>query len=256
MITQTFAVRSVVERNIVFYRRYWHVLVAALVEPMFWLLGIGIGLGELVGDLELNGDPVRYAAFIAPALIATSAMNAAAFDSTFNFYYKLRYAETYDSMLATPLTMSNIVLGEVVWSVVRATIYAAAFLVFATALDLVNSWWAVLIPPVAVLIGLAVSALGILSTTFMRNWHDFDYLGLVLQVLFLCSATFFPLSVYPAWSHPIVFATPLYHGVALCRDLALGSLHLSNLANVAYLVILAVVCGRIANRRLNERLLR
>lgn len=255
MISPAFAVRSVVERNVISYRSQWAVLVAGLFEPLIWLLGIGVGLGGLIDKVDVDGVPVEYAAFITPGLVAVAAMNGSAFDATYNFYYKLKYARTFDAMVATPLTMSTIVMGEISWAMVRATLYASTFVVIAAVFGLLSSWWAILIVPSALLIGLSVAALGILSTTYMRNWHDFDYLGLVLQLLFLCSATFFPLSVYPGWAQWVVRATPLYHGVALCRDLAIGTVGMDDLAHIAYLVGLAVVCAHFARGRLTDRLL-
>ena len=251
MITSTFAVRSVVERNVVYFRRDWIVFVAGLGEPLFWLLGVAVGLGELVED----GVELKYGSFVAPALIAVAAMNGSAYDATYNFFFKLNYLKLFDAMLATPLTIGAVVLGEVSWSVIRSTVYAMVFLVLAALMGFIGSWWAVLTIPVALLLGLAVAALGIWSTTYMRNWHDFDYLGIVMQLLFLCSATFFPLDVYPTWAQVIVWLTPLFHGVALCRDLAIGSVGPLDLIHVAYLVAMALVFGLSARNRLERRLL-
>ncbi len=243
MITTTFAVRSVVERNIIFFRRDVGILIAGFLEPIFWLAGIGIGLNSIVGDVEVAGEFVTYREFVAPALVAVAAMNGAAFDSTFNFFYKLHYLKLYDAMLATPLTLSNIVSGEVSWSVLRSTLYASVFLGLTVVLGLVSSPWAVLIIPVAAMIGFCISAIGVFSTTFIRNWHDFDYLSLALQLLFLCSGTFFPISVYPEWGQVLVNLTPLYHGVELCRHLAIGSVGVVDLGHLAALVAATVGFG-------------
>jgi len=255
MITTTAAVRSVVERNVVFYRHRKFMFLAGFFEPVIWLLGVGIGVGELVGGVEVNGETVEYALFVAPALIAVSAMNGAAFESTYNFYYKLRYSKIFDSIVVTPVRLREIVMGEVTFSVLRATTYATGFLVFAAMLGFIESWWGIFIIPATVLIGTSVSALGVWSSTFMRNWHDFDYLGLTLQFLFMCSATFFPIDVFPGWAQAVVRATPLYHGVAVCRELALGSISSATLAHVAYMIGLTVVFGWLANRRLDRWLL-
>lgn len=255
MITTAFAVRSVVERNIIFFRRDLGILVAGFVEPLFWLAGIGVGLNSIVDDIEVNGQLVTYGEFVAPGLVAVAAMNGAAFDSTFNFFYKLHYLKLFDAMLATPLSLGNIVTGEVSWSVLRSTAYASVFLLLTALLGLVASPWAILILPLAALIGFCISAVGVFATTFIRNWHDFDYLSLALQLLFLCSATFFPVSVYPAWAQVFVHLTPLYHGVTVCRHLAIGTVGFVDLYHVGALLSATIVFGLWATARLERRLI-
>lgn len=255
MITNTFAVRSIVERNIIFFKRDWVILVAGFFEPIFWLVGISAGLSTIIDDIEFRGDLVEYTAFVAPGLIAVSAMNGAAFDATFNFYFKLKQLKIYDSIITTPVTIANVVAGEAVWSVLRSTAYAASFLVITVLFGLVASPWAILIVPVAALIGFAISAIGIFATTFVRNWHDFDYFSLVLQVLFIGSATFYPITVYPGWVQVIVQATPLYHGVALCRSLALGAPQWSDVGHLSVLLVVTAFFGWRASKRLEKSLL-
>src|SRR6478752_1627643 len=115
----------VVERNILYYRRAWMILFSGFFEPLFYLLGLGFGLGALIG----NVDGVPYSVFVAPALMATSAMNGAIYDSTFNMFYKLKYAKTYDAMLSTPLGVGDVAVGEVIWALIRGAIYAVGFIV-------------------------------------------------------------------------------------------------------------------------------
>lgn len=247
--------QAVVERNVLSYRRLWIVVVSGFFEPIFYLFGLGIGLGELIGDVEYAGRMVDYATFVAPGLVASSAMNGAVFDATFNFYYKLKYAKTFDAMLATPLRLSDIVVGEIAWSMLRGGVYATAFMVIAWAFGYVEIWWALLVVPVSLLVGMAFAALGSAITTFMRSWHDFDYVQLVLQPLFLASTTFYALDVYPDWSHPIVRLTPLYHAVTLCRSLMLGNVGWVDLGHVAYFVVMLVVGVELVRRRLSRLLL-
>lgn len=251
MIVALRAVGHVVERNVLSYRRMRLVFIAGFVEPIFYLFGLGLGLGGLIGGVSHDGVVIDYATFVAPGLIAASAMNGAIADSTFNFYFKLRYAKTFDAMLNTPLTLSAIVVGEITWAMLRAGIYAAVFLALAAAMGLVVSWWAVLVVPASLAIGLGFSAIGVGLTTLMRSWHDFDYIGLMTQPLFLCSTTFFALDVFPSWAQPLVVATPLYHGVALCRDLTLGTVGLSAAGHLLYLIIMAMIGIFFARRRLD-----
>jgi lipooligosaccharide transport system permease protein len=244
----------VVERNVLAYRRMWIVFLTGFFEPILFLLSIGIGVGELVGDLSVGGQVVPYKTFVAPGLLAASAMNGSVFDTTFNFFVKFKYMHTYDGMLATPLGVRDVARGEVTWALMRGTVYATAFLVTMAALDLVDSWWAVLCVPGAVLIGFAFAGAGLGATTFMRSFIDFDFVNLAIVPMFLFSATFFPLSRYPDGIEWLVRVTPLYQGVALERSLALGDIHLGLLVHVAYLAAMGGIGVRVAGTRLRRLL--
>jgi lipooligosaccharide transport system permease protein len=246
------------ERNAMVYRRTWLILVSGVFEPLFYLLSIGVGIGKLLTqDLHApNGDIVTYTAFVAPALLASSAMNGAVFDATFNVYFKLKYAKTYDAILATPMSVSEVALGEIAWALLRGALYAIAFLCVMAAMGLVHSWWALAALPAATLIGFTFAALGMAGTSYMRSWQDFGYVTLGVLPLFLFSATFYPLDRYPGWMQVIVEATPLYHGVALLRSLVLGGVGFGDLGHVAYLLVLGLICAAIAGRRLETLLLR
>lgn len=247
--------RHVVGRNVIAFRRAWILLLSGFAEPVFYLFSLGVGLGALVGTVTTDGGTtVPYATFVAPALLATSAMNGAVFDSTFNVFFKLRHARLYDAMLATPVGPRDIAVGEITWSLLRGALYSAMFLVVALVAGTVHSWWALLALPAATLIGLAFGAMGMFATTYMTSWQHFDYVTLAIQPMFLFSATFFPLSTYPDAVRWLVQATPLYHGVALERGLMLGEVGWSLLGNAAYLVALGVVGVVGASRRI-ERLL-
>lgn len=244
------------ERNVVAYRRAWLPWVAAMLEPLLYLLSIGIGVGSLVGDLPgPGGEPVPYDQFVAPGLLAVAAMNGAAYDTTFGFYVKLKYGQLYDGMLATPMAPADVVGGEVLWSLGRGGVYALAFLVSMLVLGLVASPWAVLAVPVALLIGFAFAACGLAASSFMRSWVDFDYVNLVLVPLFLFSGVFFPLDRYPGWLAAAIRVTPLYQGVVLERSLVLGDVSWGLLVNAAYLAVMGLVGLRIATRRLGRTLL-
>jgi lipooligosaccharide transport system permease protein len=247
--------RTLVERNARAFRHLWVVLVSGFFEPIFYLFSLGVGLGALIGDVETGtGRVVEYAVFVTPALMASAAMNGAVFDSTFNVFFKLKYAKLYDSVLATPLGPRDVALGEISWALIRGLLYSVAFLIVATAAGMVTSWWALLAIPAASLIGYAFAAVGMAATTFMRSWQDFDYVQLALLPMFLFSATFYPLSTYPDGLQWVVQATPLYHGVALVRDLMLGDVAAGMFVHVAYLGAMGVIGTVFAARRI-ERLL-
>jgi lipooligosaccharide transport system permease protein len=245
-----------IERNLYVYRRTPMVIVSGFFEPLFYLMSIGLGLGALVGPVHVGDQLVPYAAFVAPALMASSAMNGAIYDSTFNVFFKLRYAKTYDAILATPVGVGDVALGEIGWALIRGAIYATAFLVVMAALGMVRSPLVVLALPGALLIGFAFGAVGMAATSFMRTWQDFDLVQLVILPLFLFSGTFYPLETYPDALRVIVELTPLYHGVALLRDLSLGIVEPGILVHVAYLGLMGLAGLAVSSRRLAKLLLR
>jgi lipooligosaccharide transport system permease protein len=245
-----------VERNARAWRHVWFVLVSGFFEPVFFLFSLGIGIGAIVGGVDVGGRTVSYPEFVAPALLAASAMNGAVYDSTLNIFYKLKYARLYDSVLATPLGPRDVAVGEVTWALLRGAFYAAAFVVVVLVAGYVESWWAVLALPAALLIGLAFAGAGMAATTFMRSWQDFDLVQLVVLPMFLFSATFYPLSTYPPALQWVVQATPLYHAVALERQLLLGMVDVGIVGHVAYLVVMGLVGMAIAARRLEKLLLK
>jgi lipooligosaccharide transport system permease protein len=240
----------VIERNVFAYRRLWGIFLTGFAEPLLFLGSIGIGVGHLVGGVPYAGGMVPYDQFVAPGLLAAAAMNGAVFDTTFNFFFKYKYAKTFDAMLSTPLGPNDIARGELGWAMLRGTIYSGAFLVFMAVLGLTSSPWAVFCLPGAMLIGFAFAGLGMAATTFMRSFVDFDYVNLALLPLFLFSGTFFPLSQYPPALQVIVQCTPLYQGVALERALAFGNLDWTIAVHVLYLAGLGFAGLRIAGHRL------
>jgi lipooligosaccharide transport system permease protein len=247
--------RMLIERNIRAYRRFWVAITTGFFEPVFYLFAMGVGLGRLIGEVDIGGGlVVEYAVFVTPALLAASAMNGAVFDSTINVFFKLRYMKLYDSVLATPLGPRDVAVGEIATALLRGLMYSIAFLVIATAAGFVESWWAVLAIPAATLVGFAFAAVGMAVGTFMRTVRDLDYIQLAIMPMFLLSATFFPLSTYPGAIQWVVQATPLYHGVALIRDLMLGNLGAGILVHLAYLVAMGLIGVYFAALRV-ERLL-
>jgi lipooligosaccharide transport system permease protein len=269
-VTPTVAVRTtplplagsrswrLVERNLVVYRRIWPLIVSGFFEPVFYLLSLGVGIGALVGTVAgPDGQPIDYTTFVAPALLAASAMNGAIYDSTMNVFFKLKFAKTYDAMLATPLGPADIAVGEITWAQLRGTLYSVAFLIVMAALGLITSWWALLALPATVLIGLAFAAVGMACTSFMRSWQDFEYVQLAILPMFLFSTTFFPLSVYPRAIQIVVQFTPLYHGIELVRPLTTGAgVGIGLFGHALYFVGLAAIGFSVTARRLERLLLK
>ncbi|HEV3290950.1 MAG TPA: ABC transporter permease [Streptosporangiaceae bacterium] len=245
-----------IERNARAYRHAWLVLLSGVGEPLFYLLSIGVGLGKLVGTVAgPGGQPVSYTAFVAPALLATSAMNGAIYDSTFNVFFLLKYAKLYDAVLATPMRATDVALGQIGWALIRGALYALAFVLVMLGMGLLRSGWAVLALPAAILTGFAFAATGMAASTFMRSWQDFEYVTLVSLPLFLFSTTFYPLSVYPRAVQIVVECTPLYQAVTLLRGLTLGGAGLGLLVPVGYLAVMGMTGLVIAGRRVGSLLL-
>ncbi len=242
-------------RNYLAYRAAWWIFVTGFLEPVFYLFSIGVGVGQLVTGFEFHGQSIPYAEFVAPGMLAASAMNGSLLDSTFNFFFKLKYNKLFDQMLATPLTTSDIARGELSWSLLRGGIYSTAFLLVMVAMGLVQSWWSVLAVPAALLIGLAFGGAGMALTTWMRSWQDFDYVTLGTLPLFLFSATFFPITAFPGWLQWVVQVTPLYRGVVLVRELTTGAITWESGASVLYLLAMGLAGLMLVGRRLDKLLL-
>jgi lipooligosaccharide transport system permease protein len=245
----------IVERNAMVYRRTWLILFSGFFEPLFYLFFFVYPLQEFRDiTVTVGGQAIEYAAFVAPALLASSAMNGAFYDAT-NVFWKLRYGKVYESILATPVGPKDVATGETIWAVVRALLYATAYLIVITGLGLVHSWWALLTLPACFLIGFAFAGAGIAAVTWIRSWQDFDLIQLVMLPMFLFSATFYPLSVYPPALEWLVRCLPLYQGIDLVRSLTTGTVGPHLLVNVAYLAAMGLVGRAIAARRIDRLLL-
>jgi lipooligosaccharide transport system permease protein len=248
--------RVVLERNLRVFRRVWLIIVSGFFEPVFYLLALGQGLGSLVGTVDAGAGPVSYAAYIAPGLLATSAMNGAIYDATTNVFYKMRYAKLYDAMLATSLGPVDVALGEIAWSLLRGGIYSTGFVLVMLVMGLLQSWWAVLAVPAALLIALGFGAVGMAITSFMRTIQQLEWINTAILPMFLFSTTFYPLTVYPPAIQAVVRCLPLYQAIELMRGLCLGILSWSLLWSVLYFLVMAAVGILVTSRRLVRLLLR
>jgi lipooligosaccharide transport system permease protein len=248
--------RHLLERNFLVYRHAWIVIFSGFLEPLFYLFSMGVGLSKFVPDIPgPTGQPIPYAEFVAPALLAAAAMNGAVYESTFNIFFKLKYAKLYDAVLATPMSPGDIAIGEIGWSLFRGALYATGFLIVMWVMGLMPSLWGLLAIPAALLLGFGFAAAGMAATSFMKSWQDFDLVALVTLPLFLFSATFFPLSEIPAWLRWTAQLSPLYHGVVVIRSLTLGMVEWSMLYHVAFLVVMGAIGLVVAARRLEKLLL-
>jgi lipooligosaccharide transport system permease protein len=247
-----FRAQRIWERNLLVYRRLWKIIFTGFFEPVFYLFSIGIGIGTLVGEVTgPGGIPIPYTAFVAPALMAASAMNGAVLETTFNIFFKLKFGNIYEGILTTPMNPRDIAIGEIGWALFRGALYSIAFLVVMVVMGLTDSWWAVMTIPASILIGFAFGSVGLAACTYMRSWQDFDLVSLVTMPLFLFSATFYPLDVYPPAIQQIARISPLYHGTELLRAFSLGIFDWTLVGHAAFLLVMGLIGARIASRRLD-----
>jgi lipooligosaccharide transport system permease protein len=250
-----FRAQRIWEKNYLAYRRLWKVVFSGFFEPVFYLLAIGIGVGGMVDGITLpSGQSVPYAAFIAPAMMAASAMNGAVIETTFNIFFKLHFGKVYEGILTTPMQPMDIAIGEIGWALLRGLLYSTAFVGVMWGLGMTESWLAIFAVPAATLVGFAFGAAGLAAATWMKSWQDFDLVTLVTIPLFLFSGTFFPIDVYPSWLQWVVKLSPLYHGTELLRGFTLGMVDWTMLGHAAFLVLMGVVGASIAARRLDGML--
>jgi len=248
---------KLIERNLYVYRHAWMIIFSGFFEPLFYLLGIGYGIGALVGPVVgPGGQEISYQLFVAPALLASSAMNGAIQESTYNFFFKLNFDKTFASIVSTPLSPGDIALGELGWALIRGGLYALGFMAVIALLGLIVSPWVILAVPAALLVGFAFGAVGMAATSFMRSWQDFDLINVVVLPMFLFSGTFYPITAYPPALQVIVRLTPLYQGVDLIRSLSVGNITPVLLVHVVYLTVMGTIGLVITSRRLDKLLLK
>lgn len=245
------------ERSARVYRRAWLIIVSGFFEPLFYLLSFGTGLGALVGGMTgPHGQPLSYAQYIAPALLASSAMNGALNDSMMNVFFKLKYAKLYDGMLATSLAPMDVALGEMGWALTRGGMYSVAFVLVMLAMGLILSPWALLLVPAALLIAFGFAALGMGVTTYVRDWQDIEVVTLLILPMFLFSGTFYSLDAYPGWLRLVVQCLPLHHGVAVMRALTYGDITAGLTLHLLYFAAMAAIGLWVTTRRLGTLLMK
>lgn len=250
-----FRAQRIWEKNYLAYRRLWKVVFSGFFEPVFYLFAVGIGVGALVGDVALpGGEAVAYAAFVAPAMMAASAMNGAVIETTFNIFFKLQFGKVYEGILTTPMQPMDIAIGEIGWALLRGVLYSTAFVGVMWGLGMTESWLAIFAVPAATLIGFAFGAVGLAASTWMKSWQDFDLVTLVTMPLFLFSGTFYPLDVYPPVLQFVAKFSPLYHGTELLRGFTLGMVDWTMLGHAGFLVVMGIVGASVAARRLDGML--
>jgi lipooligosaccharide transport system permease protein len=248
------------QRNVTIFRKYWKSIMAPnFIEPLLYLAALGLGLGAFIQQGGINGQ--SYIQFIAPGLLASNAMFAASFESTFNTFVKLKIDRIYDAIITTPVNAEDVVAGEYLWAGTRAALYGTGFLAVLTVLGhafgepLITSWWALLIPLMLLVIGVMFSVMGTLFTSLIERIDFYSYyFTLVVTPLFLFSGIFFPVEDFPAPVPQIAWFTPLYHAVNVCRALATGPSP-AVFADVGWILVFTLVLALIPVQIMRRRLI-
>ncbi len=249
--------RVIMERAYIAFRSStWMIVISGFVEPVLFLLSFGYGLKDLVGDITVAGQPIGYVAFIAPALLATSAMNGAIYDSTMNVYFKLNHDRIYHGMLSTSLGPMDVALGEIGWALLRGLSYAVGFMALVTPLGLIPSAWGILAIPAAVLIAFGFASFGMAVTSYMKSFQQLELVNIFLLPMFLFSGSFYPLDVFPEWLQTIIRLFPLAHAIDLVRGLTLGNISWALAGHAMYFVVMIVVGLFFTTKRLNALFMR
>jgi lipooligosaccharide transport system permease protein len=246
--------RAVVGRGLLATRSTnWIIILSGVFEPIFYLLALGIGLGSYIeGVTDAHGNVIPYAAFIAPALLAVSAMNGAIYDSTWNVFFKMHFGKLYQGMLATSLGPVDVALGEISLALLRGAAYGTTFLLVMQALGLNLSWTAILALPAILVIAFGFASLGMGITSYLKSFQQMEWIQFFLLPMFLFSATFYPITVYPVPIQWVVQALPLWHGVELVRGLTTGALHPTMLLHLLYFLVMIAVGLVFTTRRLKS----
>ncbi len=250
--------RAVISRGLMATRSSnWLVMLSGFFEPVLFLVSMGVGLGAIVGTVEgPGGGEISYAAYIAPALLAVSAMNGAVYDSTWNVFFKMHFAKLYQGMLYTSLGPLDVALGEIFLALLRGMLYATGFTAVMGVMGLITSPWALVMVPASVLIAFGFASMGMGITSFLKTFQQMDWINFILLPMFLFSATFYPLSVYPQPIQWFIQAMPLWHGVELLRQISVGTFTAATPLHVGYYLAMTAVGMLLTTLRLRQLFLK
>ncbi len=239
------------QRNFTVYTKlYKSSLALNFVEPVLYLAALGLGLGAFVK--EINGMP--YINFIAPGIIASSAMFAAAYECTYGTYVRMFYQKTFDAILATPVNVDDLIAGELIWGASKSMLYGTIIMAVISAFGLVSSPMVLIVIPVLFISGLIFAEISMIFAAIVPGIDSFNYFyTLFMTPMFLFSGIFFPVDTLPSLVSKIAFFTPLYHLVNVCRSAALGQLP-ANLWDVAWLIFVAIILAPYPFRLMRKRL--
>ncbi len=220
-------------------------------EPVLYLIAMGIGLGAFVSDI--HGQP--YIEFIAPGIIASSSMFAAVYECTYGTYVRMEYQKTFDAILATPVSIDDLVAGELFWAATKSVIYGVTITIVIALFGLVDSWLVVFAMPAVFLCGLIFAEISLIVVALVPGIDSFSYFyTLFMTPMFLFSGIFFPLDAMPRIISQAAFFTPLYHLVNVCRSLSSGMFR-DALSGAIWILIAALILSPLPFRLMRKRVL-
>jgi lipooligosaccharide transport system permease protein len=240
-------------RHMAVFRKIWFSnIMFNFIEPLLYLTAMGYGLGTFVQDME----GMTYLQYIAPGMVASSAMFAASFECTYGSFIRLHYQKTFQAMLAGPVTVRDIVAGDIMYATFKSMVFGLVILTVISGLGQVQSWWALFIPLFLVIPGLTFSLLAICYTGISANIDNFNYyITLFLTPAYLFSGVFFPINSMPGWVEVVAWINPIFHSVEVCRAMALGNIHPGLLVHAGVLALFAMVLMPLAVRLMTKRLI-
>jgi len=250
--------RAVISRGLLATKSTnWLVMLSGFFEPVLFLISMGVGLGAIVGPVQgPGGGEISYAAYIAPALLAVSAMNGAVYDSTWNVFFKMNFAKLYQGMLYTSLGPLDVALGEIFLALLRGLLYAMGFTAVMGVMGLITTPWALLMIPASVLIAFGFASIGMGITSFLKTFQQMDWINFIMLPMFLFSATFYPLSVYPQAIQWLIQAMPLWHGVELLRQISVGTFTAATPIHIGYYLVMTALGMLLTTVRLRQLFLK
>jgi lipooligosaccharide transport system permease protein len=245
------------ERNLVVYKKIWKVnFLTPLLEPLFYILAFGLGFSGLIDNVKYGGADLSYTQFIAPALIATAVMWNAFFETTYASFVRMYYQKTFDGMLATPLSLEEIIIAEIAWGATKSVGAATIMLIVLGLMGFVQFPMGLLLIPLAFFGGLAFGAIGMFFTGIIPTIDMFNLpIFLFITPMFLFSGTFFPVSNLPVWAQPVAFVFPLYHLAELARGFSIGTNEISPIISIGYLTVFFLFFTHLALGAMRKRLI-
>ncbi len=239
------------QRNFTVYTKlYKSSLVLNFIDPILYLAALGLGLGAFIK--EINGTP--YIKFIAPGIIASSAMFAAIYECSYGTYVRMHYQKTFDAILSTPVNIHELIAGELLWGATKSMLYGITIIIVITLFGFVDSYMILLLIPVLFLCGLIFAQIAVISVAVVPGIDSFNYFyTLFITPMFLFSGIFFPLDALPLVVSDIAFFTPLYHLVNIARAFAFGDFSVIN--DILWMLIVVVILAPLPFKLMKRRII-